>query len=105
MNMVLLSTLAEMALLQRRAAASEFIQQVTEKDKSSVGRLLGMALWRERDIQSFELLNEPVLAEGFWGRFWLAPDTRVNDDLRTKAPVLTPRGLRALAQGLVEILV
>lgn len=97
-----LSDLAELALLQRKAAASELVNRLTAEDSDAVGRLMGMALWKEKDIQSFEAMDKPILIDGFWGRFWLAPSR--SKSLIPEAPILTPRGLRALAKGLVEVL-
>ena len=93
--------LTEIARSDGAMAARALIGQLAPGDRWLIEKLLDVALWSERDIRSFDECK-PVLIEGRWGRYWFAP---VRDlALEQTAPVITPRGLKALAKGIVDLL-
>ena len=64
--------------------------------------LLDAALWRDADVAHFEeRFGYAVRIEGAWGAFWLAPASTDPATLAPLAPVIPPRGLRALARAMV----
>jgi hypothetical protein len=96
-----LARLTEMARTDAVVAAKAFIGQLGPADRPVLERIIDAALWAEKDLRSFDA-EKPVLIEGKWGRFWFAPVRNV--DLEKTAPVITPRGMKALAKGVVDLL-
>lgn len=95
----LLAALAGRALLDPREAARALMTSAIEP--TTLVALLDYALVPDADLDSFEAEGHCyLLALPRVGRCWLAPPGRKRA-LLPPAPTFSPRGLRALARGLV----
>ena len=81
-------------------AARAFLAEASE---DAAAHLLDAAQWRDEDVVDFEHRGGAVLIDGRWGRFWLAPSD-LRKALLPPAPRVSPRGVVALARGLVTVL-
>lgn len=100
MNMETLARSTQAALKDKKEAARLLLKQLEKKDQRILERLLDAATWKERDLASFDASKYVLPIEGAWGRFYLV-STFYRGEI---APRLTPRGLKALAQGLVDVI-
>ena len=81
-------------------AARAFLAEASE---DAAAHLLDAAIWRDDDVVDFEREGRGYLIDGRWGRFWLAP-SGLRKALLPPAPRVSPRGVAALARGLVTVL-
>lgn len=100
MNMETFARFTQAAQEDEKKAARLFLKRLKETDQVILERLLDAAVWKEQDLASFDALNEAKPIVGRWGQFYLV-STSYRGDLE---PRITPRGLKALAQGLVHVL-
>lgn len=105
-----MDVMLELAALARQAAAGDprgaaHSLVASCENPAIIERLIRMALWEGAMIEDFERQGQPTLIKGCWGRFWLAPVYPARSlSLRPPAPILTPRALKALGRGVVDIL-
>lgn len=96
------------ALTDPRGAAEDFLGELEDPTGSLVLRFIeepGFAHWTRATVADFEQVGLPVLIRGRWGEIWLCPaDTPYYQNLEPRAPLVTPRGLRALGRGIVDVL-
>lgn len=100
MNMETLARFTQAAQEDKMKAARLFLKRMKEKDQAVLEHLLDAATWRERDLATFDDSRAVVPIEGVWGRFYLVSSFYRGD----VEPRLTPRGLKALAEGLVAVI-
>lgn len=100
MDMETLALFTLAAQEDKKKAARLFLARLTEGDQTSLEQLLDAAVWKERDLESFDNMRAAVPIDGEWGRFYLVSTFYRGDE----EPRLTPRGLKALAQGCVDII-
>jgi len=100
MNMETLARFTKAAQEDQKKAARLFLKQLEEKDQVILEHLIDAAVWKERDLASFDDTKAVVPILGPWGRFYFVT-TFYRGKLK---PRVTPRGLKALAQGLVDVL-
>lgn len=81
-------------------AARAFLAEASE---DAAARLLDAASWQDADVVDFESRRDAVLISGDYGKFWLAP-SGLRKALLPPAPRVSPRGVVALARGLVTVL-
>ena len=81
-------------------AARAFLAEASE---DAAAHLLDAASWRDADVVDFEEKKLACLVSGRWGRFWFA-SSQLRKALLPPAPRVSPRGVVALARGLVMLL-
>lgn len=84
-------------------AASQLLGALEDRQADIVERLLDFAHLPLHEIEDWERVGHPVLIRGSFGLVWYVP-TLPRADVQFLHPVITPRGLRALAQGVVDLL-
>ena len=88
-----------LALRDSAKAARRFLTVFDETHTALAERVLdARTLVQPAPLASFERESQAYLIRGRWGTFWLSP--RLDVALAREAPVLTPRGLRALSEAL-----
>ena len=83
-----------------RGAAQAFL---SEADEPVTAKLMDAALWRDADVESFEVEQRSYLIDSPAGKFWLAPRD-IRKVLLPPAPKVSPLGVVALARAVVEAL-
>lgn len=106
--MEIVAEAARKALQDPVGAAEDFLRDLEDPLGDLVLQFIeppGFAHWSLGTIHDYETSGSPILIRGRWGEIWLCPaDTTHYQNLEPRAPLVTPRGLRALGRGVLAVL-
>jgi len=107
----LLEKLTQQALVNpaaAREAARHLLAQFGSLYPDLCERVLSAAAWKRADLDSFDALDVCIeissKARPIRWRFWLVPSGTTRGEFVSPCPLISPRGLWALARGMTDVL-